>query len=103
MSSDVFIKIWSPEWLGCTSRQDRLDAMRVAAHLGIPFREIDLTEEYKKEVVDYMIREYKIGQNAESGCFLQQIHKVRNIFRLGDARRRGFRCDGTLRSDKKRR
>lgn len=66
----VFIKIWSPEWIECTSREDRLDAMRVCAHLGIPFREIDLTEEYKREVVDYMISEYAKGRtpNPDVTC-----------------------------------
>ena len=57
----AFIKIWQPEFIECTWREDRLDAMRVAAALGIPFREIDLSEEYKKEVVDSMVADYKRG------------------------------------------
>ena len=57
----VFIKIWQPEFIECTWREDRLDAMRVAASLGIPFREIDLSAAYKKEVVDSMIRDYQAG------------------------------------------
>jgi len=76
----VFIKIWSPEWLGCTSREDRLDAMRVAAHLSIPFREIDLTKEYKKEVVDYMIREYKIGRTPNPDVFCNKYIKFGVFF-----------------------
>jgi len=36
--------------------------MRAAAHLGIPFLTLDLEKEYKKEVVDYMIRAYSLGQ-----------------------------------------
>ena len=36
--------------------------MRAAAVLDIPFITLDLEKEYKKEVVDYMIREYKIGR-----------------------------------------
>ena len=58
----AFIKIWQPDWLECTWREDRLSAMRVAATLDIPFQEIDLTEEYKKTVIDYMISEYAIGR-----------------------------------------
>ncbi len=58
----VFIKVWTPDFLPCTWREDRRDAMRVAAHLNIPFLTIDLEKEYKKEVVDYMIQEYKIGR-----------------------------------------
>jgi len=58
----VFIKVWSPDFLPCTWREDRLDAMRVAAFLDIPFITLDLEKEYKKEVVDYMIKEYKTGR-----------------------------------------
>lgn len=58
----VFIKIWQPEFIECTWQRDRLDAMRVAAALGIPFREIDLSEEYKNEVVAAMIASYKAGE-----------------------------------------
>lgn len=56
-----FIKIWQPEFIECTWREDRLDAMRIAAALGIPFREIDLSNEYKREVVDAMVRDYGRG------------------------------------------
>ncbi len=58
----VFIKVWQPEWFECTWREDRLDAMRVAAKLDVPFVTLDLEKEYKKEVVDYMIAEYKAGR-----------------------------------------
>lgn len=57
----VFIKGWEPDFLPCTGADDRLSAMRVAAHLGIPFKTYDLSEEYKKEVVDYFVAEYKTG------------------------------------------
>jgi len=57
----AFIKIWQPEFIECTWAADRLDAMRVAAALGIPFREVDLSEEYKKEVVEEMVADYARG------------------------------------------
>ncbi|MDB5188333.1 MAG: tRNA-specific 2-thiouridylase MnmA [Candidatus Kaiserbacteria bacterium] len=57
----VFIKIWQPEFIECTWREDRLDAMRVAAHLGIPFKEIDLSDEYKQQVIDTMVSSYTKG------------------------------------------
>ena len=57
----VFIKIWQPEFIECTWRADRLDAMRVCAALGIPYLEIDLSDEYKKEVVDIMVSDYTRG------------------------------------------
>lgn len=58
----VFIKGWYPDWMECTWRDDRLDAMRVAVKLGIPFLTLDLEKEYKEEVVDYMIAEYRAGR-----------------------------------------
>jgi tRNA-specific 2-thiouridylase len=57
----VFIRVWQPEGSACTWKDERRDAMRVAAHLGIPFITLDLREAYKKGVVDYMIREYTQG------------------------------------------
>lgn len=62
----VFIKVWSPEWLSCTWPEERRDAMRVAAHLDIPFITLDLGKEYKKEVADYMIAEYEVGRTPNS-------------------------------------
>lgn len=58
----VFIKVWSPDFLPCTWREERRDAMRVAAKLDIPFLTFDFEDEYKKDVVDYMLREYKAGR-----------------------------------------
>ena len=58
----VFIKTWHPDFLECNEEEERRDAMRVAAHLDIPFLSLDLEKVYKKEVADYMIREYKMGR-----------------------------------------
>lgn len=57
----VFIRTWTPDFIDCTWRDERRDAMRVCAHLGIPFLECDAEEAYKKGVADYMIDEYKKG------------------------------------------
>ncbi|MEK7650568.1 MAG: tRNA 2-thiouridine(34) synthase MnmA [Patescibacteria group bacterium] len=66
----VFIKVWEPEGFKCTWREDRREAMRVAAVLDIPLVTIDLSEEYEKQVVKYMIREYKAGRtpNPDIEC-----------------------------------
>ena len=58
----VFIRTWHPEFLECNEEEERRDAMRVAAHLDIPFLTFDLQDVYKKEVADYMIDEYKNGR-----------------------------------------
>lgn len=57
----AFIKIWRPEFIECPWQKERLDAMRVAAHLGIPFKEIDLSDAYKHSVIDSMIADYEAG------------------------------------------
>ncbi len=58
----AFIKIWNPDFLECSWKEDRIDAMRVCVHLGIPFREIDLSHEYMRAVVDDMIDNYRTGR-----------------------------------------
>lgn len=58
----VFIKGWEPDFLPCTGAEDRLSAMRAAAHLGIPFKTYDLSNEYKQSVVDYFVAEYRAGR-----------------------------------------
>ncbi len=58
----VFIRTWQPDWIECTWRDERRDAMRVCAHLEIPFLELDLEQEYKQGVADYMIHEYREGR-----------------------------------------
>jgi tRNA-specific 2-thiouridylase len=58
----VFIKVWQPDDTDCNWKEERRDAMRVCAVLGIPFKTLDLSTEYKKQVVDYMIMEYAHGR-----------------------------------------
>lgn len=58
----VFIKVWQPDWITCNWKEERLEAMRAAAHIDIPFVTLDLEAEYKKGVIDYMIREYSLGR-----------------------------------------
>jgi tRNA-specific 2-thiouridylase len=57
----VFIRTWQPDFIECTWRDERRDAMRVCAHLDIPFLECDGEEAYKNGVANYMIEEYKKG------------------------------------------
>ncbi len=71
----VFIKIWSPEFLECTWREDRLDAMRVAAHLEIPFLEIDLSHEYRNHVVEDMLTQYKKGRTPNPDVLCNEYVK----------------------------
>ncbi len=76
----VFIKVWQPEFFECTWRQDRLDAMRVAAKLEIPFITLNLEAEYKNEVVDYMIEEYKKGRTPNPDVMCNKYVKFGGFF-----------------------
>jgi tRNA-uridine 2-sulfurtransferase len=57
----VFIKVWHPDFLVCNWEQERLDAMRVAAKLGIPFLTCDAEADYRNAVAHYFIESYRMG------------------------------------------
>ena len=71
----VFVKTWSPEWLPCTWVAEKRDAMRVCAHLGIPFHFLDAEEEYKKGVAEYMIAEYRAGRTPNPDVLCNRVIK----------------------------
>lgn len=58
----VFIKVWHPDFLVCSWEAERLDAMRVAAKLQIPFLTCDAEAEYRDAVAHYFIEEYRLGR-----------------------------------------
>ena len=71
----VFIKVWQPDFIECTWKEDRLDAMRVATQLDIPFITLDLEKEYKEEVIDYMIEEYRNGRTPNPDIMCNRFVK----------------------------
>ncbi len=83
----VFIKVWQPDFLPCNWKQERLDAMRVCAHLDIPFLFLDLEKEYKKEVIDYMIAEYQAGRTPNPDVMCNKYVKFGGFYDF--ARERG--------------
>ena len=62
----LFMKNWHDDSVTisneCPWLEDSNDAMLVADKLGIPFQVVDLSEQYKDRIVDYMFREYEIGR-----------------------------------------
>jgi tRNA-specific 2-thiouridylase len=46
----------------CPWLEDSNDALLVAEKLGIPFQTVDLSEQYKEKIVDYMFNEYEKGR-----------------------------------------
>jgi tRNA-specific 2-thiouridylase len=71
----VFLKVWSPDFLPCTWRDERRSAMRVCATLGVPFMTLDCEKEYKELVVDYMLNEYKAGRTPNPDVFCNKYVK----------------------------
>jgi tRNA-specific 2-thiouridylase len=49
-------------WDGCDLKQEKHDALRVAAALNIPFLSFDFRADYRARVFDPMIRDYAAGQ-----------------------------------------
>jgi len=62
----LFMKNWHDDSVTisneCPWLEDSNDAMLVADKLGIPFQVVDLSEQYKERIVDYMFREYEMGR-----------------------------------------
>lgn len=62
----MFMKNWHDESVtisdDCPWIDDSNDALLVAQKLDIPFQVIDLSEEYRYRIVDYMFDEYKSGR-----------------------------------------
>lgn len=81
----VFVKGWYPPELPCTWSEDRRDAMRVAARLGIPFTTLDASSTYKKSVIDYIIREYKEGRTPNPDIFCNRDIKFGEFFTYAKA------------------
>ena len=90
----VFIKVWHPDWLVCNWEQERLDAMRVAAHLDIPFLTCDAREDYKQGVADYFIAEYKAGRTPNPDVLCNQIVKFGAFLRFAETNGADFIATG---------
>ncbi len=81
----VFIRGWEPNFLPCTGAADRLSSMQVAAHLGIPFKTYDLSEEYKTKVVDYFVNEYREGRTPNPDVMCNRVIKFGAMWDLARA------------------
>ncbi|WP_440882176.1 tRNA 2-thiouridine(34) synthase MnmA [Tenacibaculum sp. C7A-26P2] len=62
----LFMKNWHDDSVTisdeCPWLDDSNDAMIVAEKLNIPFQTVDLSQQYKKRIVDYMFAEYERGR-----------------------------------------
>lgn len=74
----VFLKIWSDsmEESGvCPWVQDRLDAIAVAAKVGIPLITLDFEKQYRDQVFRYFVQEYKAGRTPNPDILCNEIIK----------------------------
>lgn len=90
----VFVKGWSaspsqggyPEGMVCGWKEERRDAIRAGAKLGIPLLTFDFSKEYEKNVVEYMKKEYRANRTPNPdvmcnkyikfGLFLEKALKM---------------------------
>lgn len=84
----VFAKVWQPDFVECTWREEMKDAMRVCAKLEIPFHFLDLEKEYKQKVADYMISQYQAGRTPNPDVLCNTHIKFGFIYDF--AMRNGF-------------
>lgn len=88
-----FMKNWSEgvesqkgkvESQECGWREERRDAMRVAAELGIPFHTFDFEAEYRQKIYEYMIAEYKAGRTPNPDVLCNKYMKFDLFLREAD-------------------
>ncbi len=86
----AFMKCWSgdhgfdPCWI-----DDRRDALRVGAQLGIPVETFDYEDAYREHVTEYMYREYAAGRTPNPDVLCNSMVKFEFLSR--DAQQMG--CD----------
>ena len=66
----MFMRNWHDESVilddECPWIDDSNDALLIAQELGIPFQVIDLSQEYRERIVDYMFAEYEAGRTPNT-------------------------------------
>ncbi len=71
----VYLKCWGAPSGGCGASVDLNDATRIASDLGIPFRHLDFTAEYKAEIIDYFYDSYARGLTPNTDILCNSIIK----------------------------
>jgi tRNA-specific 2-thiouridylase len=89
----VFIKIQIPGY-PCPAAADRRCAMRVAAHLDIPFIEIDLSKEYQEAVFNISIAEFAKGRTPNPDALCNREIKFGAFFDFAKSREADFIATG---------
>ncbi len=85
----LFMKNWHDENVTisneCPWLEDSNDALLVAEKLGIPFQTVDLSEQYKEKIVDYMFREYEMGRTPNPDVLCNREIKFDVFFKIAES------------------
>ncbi len=89
----VFIRIALPGY-PCSAGADKVEAMRVAAHLDIPFLELDLSKEYEQKVFKTSIGEFARGRTPNPDALCNREIKFGKFFEFARAQGADFVATG---------
>lgn len=81
----LFAKTWTPragDGTQCTWVDDRRDALRVAAYLGIPLITVDAEAEYRQEVLNPWIEGYRRCETPNPDVWCNRIVKFGTLLRV---------------------
>lgn len=78
----VFMQGWKAPGAKCSWEADRQDAARVAAALDIPFRVLDVGEQYRTHVVEYLVSEYAKGRTPNPDVMCNTYIKFGVFYRF---------------------
>ncbi len=97
----VFITTWQPDFIDCTMKDERRDAIRVCASLGVPFLECDGETAYKEKVADYMIDSYQKGETPNPDIYCNREIKFGVFLDFAKAHGADFIATGHYAQNKK--
>jgi tRNA-uridine 2-sulfurtransferase len=88
----VFMKNWSDikglKVSACPWLEDRREALRVAAFLGVPLYTLDFEKQYEKQVLSYFFNEYKAGRTPNPDVMCNKEIKFKLLYNW--ARKHGY-------------
>ncbi len=92
----VYMKNWSQDLPGmkCPWAEDLADAKRVAVQLDLDFEVWDFEQEYKQQVVDYMLSEFQCGRTPNPDVICNELIKFKLFYERALARGADFIATG---------
>jgi len=92
----IYMKNWSKDLPGmkCPWAEDLADAKRVAVQLDLDFEVWDFEQEYKQQVVDYMLAEFAKGRTPNPDVICNELIKFKLFYDRALARGADFIATG---------